>query len=113
MCHLWHFKNISKMICRTSSVFMKCVCRKRLSVLVMACKGDGCVGDALHVLFLCNWFDCLGFHSREYSLEVQSKGKVVTDVCVPELCMTFCIQYVRLNLILSERFCGDIGFVVV
>ena len=32
--------------------------------------------------FLCQWFDCFGFDSRESGPEVQGKGKAVAVECV-------------------------------
>lgn len=49
--------------------------------------------------FLCQWFDCFGLDSREYSPEVQGKGKVVAVVCVCVctcVCMNLCIDLLYL-----------------
>ena len=57
--------------------------------------------------FLCWWFDCFCFDSREYSPEVQGWSKVKTVVRA-RVC-----AHVRLTLALPERCCGDTGFVEV
>lgn len=62
------------------------------------------------------WFDCFSLASRENGPEVQGEGKVVAVVHCARFvrvctCVCLCMSVQMSDLLyLSQRRCGDIGF---